>query len=89
MSPACSARGWAVAGLATPEVTTLRRAALVHDIGRVAVPVSVWAKPGPLTRGEHEQVRLHAYHSERVLDACPGPAPAGPALSRARRKPVR
>src|SRR6185312_20655 len=34
-----------VAGLAAPEVVTLRRAALVHDIGRVAVPVSVWAKP--------------------------------------------
>jgi DNA-binding CsgD family transcriptional regulator len=73
MSPA--ERAAVVAGLAAPEVTTLRRAALVHDIGRVAVPVSVWAKPGPLTRGEHEQVRLHAYHSERVLDACPGLRP--------------
>jgi DNA-binding NarL/FixJ family response regulator len=31
--------------------------------------------PGPLTRGEHEQVRLHAYHSERVLDACPALRP--------------
>jgi HD-GYP domain-containing protein (c-di-GMP phosphodiesterase class II) len=68
-------RAAVVAGLTAPEVTTLRRAALVHDIGRVAVPVSVWAKPGPLTRGEHEQVRLHAYHSERVLDACPGLRP--------------
>ena len=65
-------RAGAVAGLAAPEVLTLRRAGLVHDIGRVAVPVSVWAKPGPLTRGEHEQVRLHGYHSERVLEACPG-----------------
>jgi len=64
-----------VAGLAAPEVVTLRRAALVHDIGRVAVPVSVWAKPDPLTRAEQELVRLHAYHSERVLDACPGLRP--------------
>jgi HD-GYP domain-containing protein (c-di-GMP phosphodiesterase class II) len=47
----------------------------VHDIGRVAVPVSVWAKPGQLTRAEREQVRLHAYHSERVLDAAPGLRP--------------
>lgn len=68
-------RAGAVAGLAGAEVLTLRRAALVHDIGRVAVPVRVWAKPGPLTRGEHEQVRLHAYHSERVLDACPALRP--------------
>ena len=68
-------RAAVVAGLAAPEVLTLRRAALVHDIGRVTVPVSVWAKSGPLTRGEQEQVRLHAYHSERVLDACPGLRP--------------
>ncbi len=68
-------RAAGVAGLAPAEVVTLRRAALVHDIGRVAVPVGVWGKPGPLTRGEHEQVRLHAYHSERVLDACPALRP--------------
>jgi HD-GYP domain-containing protein (c-di-GMP phosphodiesterase class II) len=56
------------AGLPPAEVTLLYRAALVHDIGRVTVPFRVWAKPGPLSRGEREQVRLHAYHSERVLD---------------------
>jgi HD-GYP domain-containing protein (c-di-GMP phosphodiesterase class II) len=27
----------------------------------------VWEKPGPLTRAEWEQVRMHAYHSERIL----------------------
>jgi DNA-binding CsgD family transcriptional regulator len=53
----------------------LRRAGLVHDIGRVAVPVNVWAKPGPLNRDEREQVRLHAYHTERVLDAAAGLRP--------------
>jgi HD-GYP domain-containing protein (c-di-GMP phosphodiesterase class II) len=68
-------RAATLAGLPAAEVVTLRRAALVHDIGRVAVPVGVWGKPGPLTRGEHEQVRLHAYHSERVLDACPALRP--------------
>jgi HD-GYP domain-containing protein (c-di-GMP phosphodiesterase class II) len=61
-------RSGVVAGLPAADVTLLRQAALVHDIGRVTVPFSVWAKPGPLTRGEREQVRLHAYHSERVLD---------------------
>jgi HD-GYP domain-containing protein (c-di-GMP phosphodiesterase class II)/DNA-binding CsgD family transcriptional regulator len=68
-------RAAGVAGLAAAEAVALRRAALVHDIGRVAVPVSVWAKPGPLSRDEHEQVRLHAYHSERVLDTCPALRP--------------
>jgi HD-GYP domain-containing protein (c-di-GMP phosphodiesterase class II) len=64
-----------VAGLGRADVVLVRRAGLVHDIGRVAVPVSVWAKPGGLTRGEREQVRLHAYHSERVLDVAPGLRP--------------
>jgi HD-GYP domain-containing protein (c-di-GMP phosphodiesterase class II) len=60
-----------VAGVAPADVVLLRQAALVHDIGRAAVPVGVWAKPGPLSRDEREQVRLHAYHSERVLDIAP------------------
>ena len=48
-------------------VVALRRAALVHDLGRVAVHPRIWQKPGPLTADEQEQVRLHPYHSERVL----------------------
>lgn len=53
------------------EVTTLRRAALVHDLGRVAVSTRIWQKPGPLTPDEWERVRLHAYHTERVLSRSP------------------
>jgi len=64
-----------IAGLAEADALALRRAGLVHDIGRVAVPVSVWAKRGPLNRDEREQVRLHAYHTERVLDAAAGLRP--------------
>jgi HD-GYP domain-containing protein (c-di-GMP phosphodiesterase class II) len=43
------------------------RAARVHDLGRVAVSPAVWQKPGPLTTDQREQVRLHAYHTERLL----------------------
>ena len=68
-------RAAAIAGLDAADIALVRRAALVHDIGRVAVPVSVWAKPGPLSRDEREQVRLHGYHSERVLDVAPGLRP--------------
>jgi HD-GYP domain-containing protein (c-di-GMP phosphodiesterase class II) len=53
------------------DVTTLRRAGLVHDLGRVAISARVWQKPGPLTADEREQVRLHAYHTERVLSRSP------------------
>jgi HD-GYP domain-containing protein (c-di-GMP phosphodiesterase class II) len=48
----------------------LRRAGLVHDIGRVAVENGIWDKPGPLTTSEWEQVRLHAYYTERILARC-------------------
>jgi HD-GYP domain-containing protein (c-di-GMP phosphodiesterase class II) len=48
-------------------VTATRRAGLVHDLGRVAVHPAIWQKRGPLTADEREQVRLHPYHTERVL----------------------
>jgi HD-GYP domain-containing protein (c-di-GMP phosphodiesterase class II) len=45
----------------------VRRAALVHDLGRVGVSAGIWGKPGPLNTREWEQVRLHPYTSERLL----------------------
>ena len=53
--------------LAVPERALIRRAALVHDVGRVAVAARVWNRSGPLSADEWEQVRLHPYHTERVL----------------------
>jgi HD-GYP domain-containing protein (c-di-GMP phosphodiesterase class II) len=55
------------AGLAEREAREVRRAALVHDLGRTGVPNGIWDKPGPLTRTEWERVRLHPYLTERVL----------------------
>jgi HD-GYP domain-containing protein (c-di-GMP phosphodiesterase class II) len=49
----------------------LARAALVHDIGRVAVSASVWDKRGPLTDLEWERVRTHTYVGERLLARAP------------------
>ncbi|MGH9224016.1 MAG: HD-GYP domain-containing protein, partial [Acidimicrobiales bacterium] len=54
-------------GLDAASARALRHAALVHDLGRVGVPNGVWEKPGPLTTGEWEQVRLHPYLTERIL----------------------
>lgn len=50
---------------------TLRRAALLHDLGRVALPAGIWEKPGPLSTAEWERVRLHAYFTERILARAP------------------
>jgi HD-GYP domain-containing protein (c-di-GMP phosphodiesterase class II) len=58
-------------GIDAAGATTLRRAGLVHDLGRVAIWAQVWQKPGPLNADEWEQVRLHPYHTERVLSRSP------------------
>ena len=58
------------AGLDAAACDDLRRAGLVHDLGRVAVENGIWDKPGPLTTAERERVRLHAYSTERILVRC-------------------
>ncbi|WP_028067629.1 HD domain-containing phosphohydrolase [Solirubrobacter soli] len=55
------------AGLPEHAVMELKRAGLVHDLGRSGVPNTIWDKPGPLTDAERERVRLHPYYTERVL----------------------
>lgn len=58
-------------GLPSERLQAVRRAALLHDIGRAGVPTGVWDRPGPLGVAEWEQVRLHPYHTERVLRRSP------------------
>jgi DNA-binding CsgD family transcriptional regulator len=53
------------------DATVIRRAGFLHDLGRVAVHARIWQKRGPLTADEWEQVRLHPYHTERVLSRSP------------------
>lgn len=42
-------------------------AALVHDLGRVAVPNTIWDKPGPLTRDERDRAETHALVTDQLL----------------------
>jgi HD-GYP domain-containing protein (c-di-GMP phosphodiesterase class II) len=65
-------------GLDCDTVARLELAACLHDLGRIGVPNRVWSKPGPLTTGEWEQVRLHSYHSERIMASTPTLAPMAP-----------
>ena len=62
-----SARAAELAGLPAEEVTTLRRAALVHDLGLHGLPATILDKPGPLSASESERMRMHAYYTERML----------------------
>ncbi len=68
-----AARG---SGLPSGDVVAIRRAGVVHDLGRLGVSNAVWDKRGALTRSELERVRLHPYLSERMLAFSPALAPA-------------
>ena len=64
-------------GMAADEVELVRRAALVHDLGKLGVSNSIWDKHGPLTAAEQERVRIHPYLTERMLASSPALAPLG------------
>ena len=68
-------------GFGEGDIVTLRRAALLHDLGRVGVSSGVWDKKGPLTRSEWERIRLHPYHTERILSCSATLAPLVPVAS--------
>lgn len=54
-------------GFSQAERGIARRAALVHDVGRVALPNGIWDSPAPLGRVEREAIASHATHTERIL----------------------
>ena len=53
-------------GLASDQITALRRAGVVHDIGKVAVPDTILLKPGRLTAEEWKLVQEHPLVGERI-----------------------
>jgi HD-GYP domain-containing protein (c-di-GMP phosphodiesterase class II) len=65
-------------GLGDDAVIGIRRAGLVHDLGRLGVSNAIWDKRGALTPAEWERVRLHPYLSERMLAASRALAPFAP-----------
>jgi HD-GYP domain-containing protein (c-di-GMP phosphodiesterase class II) len=66
VSELAEAAGWRC-GLPADEVAALRRAALVHDLGRAGVGNEIWERPGPLGPAELERVRMYPYWGERAL----------------------
>lgn len=54
-------------GLPEQDIVTVRRAGLVHELGRVAVSATIWNKSDALSESEWEKVRLHPYYTERIL----------------------
>ena len=73
-----AARIAAALGADEAEVTDLRRAAMLHDIGKLAVSNRVLDKCGPLTAAEVAQVREHPLITARILERIPGFAHLAP-----------
>lgn len=63
------------ANITEAEVSALHRSAMLHDLGRVAVPNGIWDAPRSLTTPEWERVRLHPYHTDRILNHAPALKP--------------
>lgn len=74
---ALAAAAGRAAGMGDQEVNRLRRAALVHDLGRVGVPNGIWDRPGPLGVADRDRVRMHSYLTESTLNCCPALADLG------------
>jgi putative two-component system response regulator len=53
-------------GLDEPEVRALRRAGMLHDIGKVSIPDSILLKAGPLTPAERQVMEQHPLIGERI-----------------------
>jgi HD-GYP domain-containing protein (c-di-GMP phosphodiesterase class II) len=64
-------------GLGPENLRLLHRAGLVHGLGRLGVSNSIWDRPGPLSAGEWERVRMHPYITERMLRQSAALAPLG------------
>ena len=67
----------AACGMPGSDVVDVRRAGLLHDLGRLGVSNAVWDKRGPLSPAEVERVRLHPYLTERMLASSMALAPLG------------
>lgn len=59
-------------GLDGRNLQTLRRAALLHDIGKLGVPNTILEKSSRLSAVEWESIRLHPYYTQRILERIPG-----------------
>jgi HD-GYP domain-containing protein (c-di-GMP phosphodiesterase class II) len=59
------------AGLGEPAAAELKRAGLLHDVGRLGVSNTIWDKPGVLSEAEMERVRMHPYLTQRTFSRSP------------------
>jgi len=65
-------------GLSASDMQALRAAALLHDIGKLAVPEQIISKPGKLTPEEFEKIKIHPVVGAEILERVQFPYPVVP-----------
>jgi diguanylate cyclase (GGDEF)-like protein/putative nucleotidyltransferase with HDIG domain len=69
-----------VFGLTPNEIAALKAGALLHDIGKLAVPPHILNKPGPLTPAEFEKMKIHTVVGAQILGRVDFPYPVLPII---------
>jgi diguanylate cyclase (GGDEF)-like protein/putative nucleotidyltransferase with HDIG domain len=64
--------------LSALELDGLRAAALLHDIGKLAVPEHILSKPGKMTAEEFEKMKIHPIVGAEILECVGFPCPVAP-----------
>src|SRR5206468_487250 len=54
-------------GMSETEIQGVKTAALLHDIGKLAVPEHILSKPGPLTHEEFQKIRIHPQVGAEII----------------------
>jgi diguanylate cyclase (GGDEF)-like protein/putative nucleotidyltransferase with HDIG domain len=67
-------------GLSEPEIEALKAGALLHDIGKLAVPDYILNKPGALTAAEFEKMKVHTIVGAEILERVGFPYPVVPVV---------
>ena len=67
-------------GMSENDIQGVKTAALLHDIGKLAVPEHILSKPGPLTPEEFQKIRAHPKVGADIISAVPFPYPVAPLI---------
>jgi len=54
-------------GVKEPQITEIRRGALLHDVGKIGIPDAILRKPGKLTAEEWKEMKRHPEIGHRIL----------------------
>ena len=66
--------------LSERDTQAVETAALLHDIGKLAVPEHILSKPGPLTPHERKKMQIHAQVGAEIVEAVAFPCPVAPLI---------